>query len=152
MNRNGKIIALVALTTVLAVTAAKRQARAWAPPALRQDLNGLRLKGDGSAQYLMGRGCRRHIPDIATRDRIFRYDRYQYFPDIDQITECQPISTDAFLARATGRREVFLIDDGTKRGVTSPQVMDKYGFDFNKVQPVSPPMLLDYVPSGEDIY
>jgi hypothetical protein len=145
-----KVFAWVTLTTTLGLTIAKQPAQGWTP-RVRPDLNGLRLKGSGPEQYLVDRGYRRWIPDIATRDRLFRDDRYQAF-DVQAIAEGQAISANAILVRAEGRQEVFLLDAGVKRWITSPAVMDRYGFSWDNIQQVSPPILLDYVPAGDPIY
>src|SRR5229473_1282240 len=116
MNRIGRIFSRGVLTVALGLSVTSGHVRAWAP-ALHPELNGLRLKApapDRPEQYLVDRGCRRHIPDIATRDRLFRDEDYQIF-DVDQITECPEISGNAMLVRGVNRQEIFLLDAGVKR-------------------------------------
>ena len=118
----------------------------------RPDLNGLRVKlPNAPAIYLIDQGYRRWIPDPPTYDNLFRnWDGVVVDIDIIEIPEATPLSHGASLARAAGTAPVHLVSNGQKRWVTSPAVMDKYWFAWNKVVEV-PASLIDSIPSGSPI-
>ncbi len=70
--------------------------------------------------------------------------------DINDIDQGPNISDGAILAKDPNLAPVYLIDNGQKRWVTSPAVMDKFYFSWNAIQSV-PNIVLSFVPSGSDI-
>jgi hypothetical protein len=119
----------------------------------RPDLAGKRLQVPGQAEVdlIDDNGTRRWIPDPDTYNNLFR-NWSGIIQDIDtiEINQGPQISHGAHLAQAPGHAEVYLIDNGQKRWITSPAAMDKFYFDWNKIQPVSF-LILGIIPSGPNI-
>jgi hypothetical protein len=121
----------------------------------RPDLDGLRVKapGNGAVYLIMDGGYRRWIPNPATYDNLFRnWDGIITDIDVPLIPELPALSNLAVLARRSEGEtaQVYLISNGRKCWVTSPAAMDRYHFDFNKVQKLSP-AVIDAIPNGPDI-
>jgi len=112
--------------------------------------NGLRVKAPNSPKiYLVDEGKRRWIPNPATFNNLFRsWDVYVGI-DIMSIPEGQQISDGAFLGKSS-KPEVYLIDNGKKRHITSPAVMDKYNFNWKTII-ILPNLAIDYIPTGTPI-
>jgi len=70
--------------------------------------------------------------------------------DIDEIPLAMQISSGAILVRADGTAPVYLVDQGTKRWITSPAIMDKYNFAWGRVY-VLPPASVYPIPVGPNI-
>lgn len=119
---------------------------------IRTDLNGVRIKSPSDSRiYLVDNGVLRHIPNPETYNNLFRnWDNIVIDPHIDQISMGHPISNGAILAKSATYDNVFLIDEGTKRWITSPSTMDKYNFDWGKVF-ILPNILLQSIPNGVNI-
>lgn len=116
----------------------------------RPDLAGLRVKFPANpAIYLIDpSGIRRWIPNPETYNNLFRdWNGVIIDIDIGEITEGPSLTNGAFLARAINAAPVYLISNGEKRWITSPAVMERYHFDWNRIQLVSQ-ILLDSVPNG----
>lgn len=122
----------------------------WAAP--RPDLNGLRVKLPNRPEiYLIDRGYRRWIPNPATYNNLFRdWNGVVVDINIDEIPLGASITSGAILARADGFAPVYLIDQGMKRWITSPAIMDQYYFAWNRVY-VLPPATINSIPSGPNI-
>jgi len=115
-------------------------------------LIGARLRQTGTAQiYLIDEdGSKRWIPDQATYLNLFRdWASVQDVPDVSSITTGPTVTSGAYLATtgaATGTK-VYLIDNGQKRWVTTPAVMDKFDFNWSALRPVAQ-STLDALPDG----
>ncbi|GAA4890048.1 hypothetical protein ACFPM3_19585 [Streptomyces coeruleoprunus] len=153
------LIALLA--AVILGTAAAPAALAAAPAAdapavqpaqVRPDLNGLRVKGVNSpAVYLILDGKRRHIPNPATYNNLFRdWNGIQSVLDVNAVDDGGPLSDGAILGKSPSGPEVYLISNGIKRWITSPAAMDKYYFAWNKIVTISPVALYS-IPTGPSI-
>jgi hypothetical protein len=70
--------------------------------------------------------------------------------DINSIDQGPDISDGSILAKDPNLAPVYLIDNGTKRWITSPGVMDKFHFDWQQIKSV-PNIVLSYVPDGSNI-
>jgi hypothetical protein len=152
---------LILVMSILALTGAhSANAAVTAKPAKvqdrlasaepRPDLAGLRIKAANAAPiYLIDpEGYRRWIPDPVTFDNLFRgWDGVIVVLDIASIAARSNISSGAVLIRGNGRAPVYLVSNGFKRWITSPAAMDKYYFDWNKVQ-VLPPIVVDSIQTG----
>lgn len=67
---------------------------------------------------------------------------------VTQIAEGPALDDGAVLVRGVHSEDIYLIDSGKKRLVSSPRVMDKY--DFNEASVVVvPQVLVDAIPNGE---
>lgn len=117
--------------------------------SLRPDLNGLRVQLPGNpAIYLIDQGRKRHIPDPATYNNLFRdWNGIIQDPHINDIDSGEPLSVGASLVEGFGDPAVYLVDQGTKRHVASPAVMDRYDFAWNKIYKV-PPITISAIPTG----
>ncbi len=121
--------------------------------ALRPDLAGRRLQGvNDPAVYLVDdNGFRRWIPNPPTYNNLFRdWNGIVEVIDINDIDRGPDISDGAILAKDPNLPPVYLIDNGQKRWVTSPAVMDKFYFSWQTIHAV-PNIVLSFVPSGSDI-
>jgi hypothetical protein len=118
----------------------------------RPDLNGYRLiLPNGGAVYLIDEGYRRWIPDPTTYNNLFRnWDGIVKDIDLNEIPETAPITHDAILAMPLENGAVYLIDNGKKRHIASPAVMDKYWFSWDRIYHV-PHVLLDFILIGTTI-
>ena len=116
---------------------------------LRPDLNGFRVKVPGlNGIYLIHEGRRRLIPNPETYNNLFRdWEGILEGSWVKLILEGSPIANGAVLARGIGTSGVYLIDLYVKRGVASPETMERYHFNWDRVYPV-PVILLDNIPSG----
>jgi hypothetical protein len=119
--------------------------------APRPDLAGARIRqaGDPAIYLVDDDGTLRHVPDPATYNNLFRDGNgVQQLTNVSSITTGPELTSGAHLAIAQETMSaVYLIDNGQKRHVTSPQVMDKFYFNWNQVQPV-PQSTLDALPDG----
>ncbi|MBL7259426.1 hypothetical protein [Paractinoplanes lichenicola] len=143
-------IAAVIAAVLCALTAAGQPAAADARLDPHTWLSGQRVQAPGGpAIYLVDpEGYRRWIPDPATYDNLFRnWDGVIQDPHLGLIPERDALTSGAFLAIAQPRPQVYLVSNGVKRWITSPAVMDKYNFSWEKIQKVSP-LVLDAVPEG----
>ncbi len=121
--------------------------------ALRPDLAGKRLQGlNDPAVYLVDdNGSRRWIPNPPTYGNLFRdWNGIEEVIDINDIDRGPDISDGAILAKNPNLAPVYLVDNGQKRWITSPAVMDKFYFSWNTIQSV-PNIVLSFVSSGSDI-
>jgi hypothetical protein len=119
-------------------------------PTPRPELNGLRLKlPNQDPIYLIDRGLRRHIPNPATYHNLFGASPFQEDLNLLDIQEGAEISDGAVLARAEGTAPIYLVEQGSKRHIMSPSIMNQYGFG-GPVQVVAP-ILLAGIQNGPDI-
>jgi hypothetical protein len=105
-------------------------ARADEPaPELRPDLNGSRLRAPGQATvYLIDRGFRRAVPDVATYEALFRnWDWIIDDIDPETIRLGDPLGQGTSLIRLPGKPAVYFVDGSTRRRVAGPQVMENIG-------------------------
>lgn len=118
----------------------------------RPDLNGVRLKGPANpAIYVVIDGYRRWIPNPATYNNLFRdWNGVLVVSNLPDIAEAEPLSSGAVLARPAGMAPVYLVSNGVKRWITAPSVMDKYYFDWSKVQSL-PITVVNSIPTGSNI-
>jgi hypothetical protein len=129
------------------------------PTALRgprPDLAGLRVKlptvphepNTDKIYVIDPDGYRRWIPNPDTYNNLFRdWTGVVTDIDIDEIPAEDPLTDGAILARAEGNARVFLVSNNMKRWITSPAVMDKYHFNWDRVYQV-PHILLDFIATG----
>jgi hypothetical protein len=106
---------------------------------LRVDLNGYRLRKTfkDAPIYLIDEGAKRHIADPPTYDALFRdWDGIVSDIDIDDIDDGPQIEPGTMLFRVNDTKPVYLLDIGKKqkRLITSPAAMDKYHFNWDRVQ------------------
>ena len=121
--------------------------------AKRPDLAGLRIKDLISPRvYLIDDdGTKRRIPDPSTYNALFRdWNGIENVTDTNAIDDGADITVGAVLVKSSQMANVYLIDNGTKRRVSSPPIMDKFYFAWDKIQ-IVPEIVLDFIPNGADI-
>jgi hypothetical protein len=96
----------------------------------------VQIPGD-DAIYLVDRGVRRHVPNADTFNRLFRSWVFSVGADWSSLAAGLPIASDAYLARSANAPEVYFVEYGQKRHVMNAAVMDRYNFDWGKIQVVS---------------
>ena len=119
----------------------------------RPDLAGVRIKSPNQPQvYLIDDdGTRRWIPDPPTYNNLFRnWDGIIQDINTNEIEEGPSITSGAILARGFNTPQVYLISNGHKRWVVSPEAMDKFYFSWDAVKE-DPLILLDSIASGPNI-
>jgi hypothetical protein len=114
-------------------------------------LAGRRLMSSGGSDiYLVdNEGYRRHIADRATYNRLFRDFRGIIETKVDPIAAGPPLGPGTVLVRGFHSKEIYVIDQGYKRLVSGPDVMDKYWFDWQRVSPIDE-AVLESIVSGAD--
>lgn len=124
---------------------------------LRPDINGLRLAVPLAAPvYLLDMGKRRWIPNPTVYNQLFK-DWNGIVQDIDtnEIEKGIPIPETAILFRCIDSPKVFLLDGvaphQTKRWITSPDVMNRYNFNWDKIQVWNVPLNAITYPDGPNI-
>jgi hypothetical protein len=109
------------------------------------------LNGRGFAYantlWIIDRGQRRAIPTPETRNRLFVRDKdFPDEPSLGDIERGPDINVDASMIN--DGTTVYFFDNGKVRGITSPDVMRKYGFHGgDKVQP----SVVEAIPKGDVI-
>jgi hypothetical protein len=127
------------------------------PRDIRKDLNGLRVRLPLSAPiYLIDLGKRRHIPNPQVYNQLFStWEGVIDDIDVDEIQLGDPIPETALLFRCADSPKVFLLDGNppnqVKRHVVAPAVMDRYKFDWAKVQGWNVPLSAIAYPDGDPI-
>jgi hypothetical protein len=118
----------------------------------RPELNGRRLKYPGRPQiYLVDQGYRRHIPDQATYNNLFRdWNGIVETELISDVPEGAPIASGTVLARGIGTTTVYFVEPGSKRWIFNPHTMDVYYFSWGRVYNVPLTLLLG-IPDGPSI-
>jgi hypothetical protein len=114
-------------------------------------LAGRRLMSAGGSDIFLvdNDGYRRHIADRATYNRLFRDFRGIIETKVDSIASGSPIGSGTVLVRGFHSKEIYVIDQGYKRLVSGPDVMDKYWFDWQRVNPISQAVLESIVSGAE---
>ena len=134
--------------------AAKAQAGSDPQPA--PEINGVLLTlpinpmPTNPVDYLVLNSFRCFV-DLQTRQNLL-INNYVTTPDINigLVSEGNPITSGAVLAVATGDPTVYLVTNGVKMGIPSPEVFNNYQFDWNKIQTV-PLVVLESIPTGPTV-
>ncbi len=118
------------------------------------ELAGQRVRIPGTIPiYLIDRnGYRRCVPFPLTFLNLFgdctAFNRIVVAEDIADIDEGPPLDERAILVRGATSEAIYLMDRGTKKLISSSEVMSKYGFDERGIICV-PQVLVDSIPAGE---
>jgi hypothetical protein len=121
-------------------------------PIPRPDLSGARLKSPTAPEvYLVDpSGYLRWVPNPDTYDNLFRdWNGITISTGLDAIARGSDITSGAVLSKGSNSDQVYLISNGIRRWITSPAVMDKYYFNWNKIV-VVPQVVIDSIPQGEN--
>jgi hypothetical protein len=135
----------------------------------RPDLNGLRVQMYGDPNvYLIDEGLKRWIPSPAVMAQLFTLGAnwtYKYDPtsssvvldlSVNEIDDGLPIPDDCLLFMAADSPKVFLRDHDAggkqiERWITSPAAMDRFQFDWAKINHWNVPLEDVGLPDGPDI-
>ena len=126
----------------------------WSPGVLRPDLAGCKVRVTGKTPiYVIDRrGYRRLIPFPLTFMNLFKdHEVFQGILVADgilDIAEGPALDDGAILIRGMHSEDIYLMDKGRKRIISSARIMDKYGIDEASVT-VVPQILVNSVPAGE---
>jgi hypothetical protein len=122
---------------------------AGAPGTIRADLAGLRLQVPGQASiYLIDpEGCRRGLPSWDTFVSLFSEHTAVPYVDTMAIADGGDLSLNCTLAQVPGEAGIYLISNGIRRGIASPQTMEKYKFRWDTVKQIPKPVM-DAIPEG----
>jgi hypothetical protein len=121
-------------------------------PEPAPQLNGLLLQLPGAAPiYLVLNSFRRWIPSPATMAALF-VPNPNVIKDIGigTVSEGPALSANAVLAKADNSERVYLVTNGIKMWIPSPDIFNRYQFNWNKVVTV-PSILMESIPNGPDI-
>jgi hypothetical protein len=139
------------------------------PMTPRPDLNGLRVQMYGDPNvYLIDEGLKRWIPSPAVMAQLFTLGAnwtYKYDPasssvvldlSVNEIDDGLPIPDDCLLFMAADSPKVFLRDHDAggkqiERWITSPAAMDRFQFDWAKINHWNVPLEDVGLPDGPDI-
>ncbi|RFZ95611.1 hypothetical protein D0C36_08870 [Mucilaginibacter conchicola] len=163
---NGKSVQVVTGIVITAITLLVTEGRiadwGWEIPEGMQpdkiDSDATTVWTEGSrlqfnnAIYLVLDGQVRHIPNPATFDNLFANGNGVIQSEPGLQVEGKPLTDGAYLVTANGGDgKYYLVADGVKRWISTPQVFKKYAFDNAKVKKVSTGDL-DKIPTGDTIY
>lgn len=122
---------------------------------LRHDLNGLQLRNPGNGMiFWVDQGLIRHIVNPSVYNSLF-IPRSMNAIDTVSITSGLPITADNRLVRYgesnhSLRHRVYLLDQGQKRHILSPEVMTRNNFNWDRVSTIACPALAA-IPDGSTI-
>jgi len=105
----------------------------------------------GTGTYLVLDGKVRHIPDPTTYNNLFEDWNNIIKSDPGLQVTGAPLTNGAYLSTAPGDPKVYLVNDGVKRWIASPQVFNKYHFNGKAVRQLSP-AAQNAIPTGNPIY
>jgi hypothetical protein len=112
--------------------------------------DGSRVSTPDGTIYLVINQQLRWIPNIATYNNLFSSGSGPNVPTVAGYLTGPQLTDGAYLARASPDPKVYLIVDGKKRWITSPDAMTVFGFDWNKIKAVSTAQLAA-IPDGLNI-
>jgi hypothetical protein len=95
--------------------------------------------------FWVDRGQRRHIAGPSIYGRLF-VPKHRDYLETDVIEPGPSITNDNRLVRCGEnghplKNRIYLLDQGTKRHITSPTVMDKNNFNWKGVNTIDCPVL-----------
>jgi hypothetical protein len=104
-------------------------------PATVPDLAGCRLMSSLYTDVYLADsdGYLRHIADQETYNRLFRDWSNIIETNVDHIALAQPIGPGTVLVRGFESDNVYIIDQGLRRLIRGPAVMDKYWFNWDRI-------------------
>lgn len=133
-------------TTQIEVTRGIAQASSL---SARPDLAGLRLTPlTGGPIYLVNpEGLLQWIPNPNTYNNLFKDWNGVYRVDTATLPIGTALSDGAVLAKGNASNAVYIVSNGKKRWITSPDAMNKYYFNWSHVY-VVPQILINSIPTG----
>lgn len=113
---------------------------------LRPDLNGLQLRNPGNGRiYWVDEGRIRHILNPSVYKNLFVPKSLDVI-DAESTTAGPPVTDNNRLVRCGEsnhplRNRIYFLDQGQKRHILSPAVMNKNRFNWDKVRTIDCPAL-----------
>ena len=147
-----KIRIFFAVCLLLAMTASTAFA-STSVSGPRPEYDGYRLADFNGGVYLIWKGgYKSFIPNADTYNNLFRNWEgiHQAEVLLNQIPATDTLSKGAMLIRGSNSTNVYLLTNGYKHFIVSVAVMDKYNFDWDKVQTLSQ-IIVDSIPDGVSI-
>lgn len=120
----------------------------------RPDLSGLRVTSlqPGNPIYMVDpEGFLRKIPNPETYNNLFVNWSGIIQMDLIDIAIGTPITDGAILAKRNIDGSVYIVSNGMERPILSPEVMNKYNFNWAAIYLV-PHVLLDFIRTGNTWY
>ena len=142
----------LATSTKQALAAAVGTAQVGATSQPMPELNGLLLQLPGAPQiYLVLNGFRCWVPDPQTLANLF-VSNPSIFQDINigVVAQGPALTSGAVLAEANGSAPVYLVTNGVKMWIPTPDIFNRYQFKQASIQVVAP-VLIDFIPSGPNV-
>jgi hypothetical protein len=119
-------------------------------PTPRPDLAGLRIalpEGRSGVYLIAPDGYKRGVPDPTTYNNLFRdWNGIVTSIDITQISDGPGLASGTILIDAPGYG-VFILDNGVRKGISSPAIMDKYYFNWGRIV-TRPAIVMNAIPAG----
>ncbi|KPC52586.1 hypothetical protein [Amantichitinum ursilacus] len=114
--------------------------------------SGRQIKDESNgAIYLSLDNGLRLIPNLNAWHALFINDAaQQHAPVVGDVHKGRPLGHDAALIKGEGEGKVYLLDDGTRRWIVSPEVFNRFQFDWAKIRTVANHEL-NAMPEGNDI-
>lgn len=122
---------------------------------LRPDLNGIQLRNPGNGKiYWVDEGRIRHITNMQVYTNLFMPKTVPVI-DAESISAGSPVNANNRLVRCGEsnhrlKDRVYLLDQGRKRHISSPAVMDKNSFNWKAISNIACPALAS-IPDGSAI-
>lgn len=138
--------------TKAALAAAVGTASVGVTPEPRPDLNGLLLQLPGSPQvYLVLNGFRVWVPDSTTFSNLFNSGA-TIVQDINigVVSEGAALTSGAVLAQGNASPQVYLVSNGEKMWIPTPDIFNRYQFNSGNIQTL-PQIVIDFLPNGPNL-
>jgi len=104
------------------------------------------------AVYVVDQGKKRGIPSAFTYEQLFRsWNNIHLDIDIEDIDTAPNLDMNSCLFKCFDDYAVFLLDNGKKRHIVSPAVMDRFEFDWKKVHIWNVSLKVLGIPDGPEI-
>lgn len=142
----------LATTTKAALAAAVGTAQVGATSQPMPELNGLLLQLPGAPQiYLVLNGFRCWVPDTQTLANLF-VSNPSIFQDINigVVAQGPAITSGAVLVQAAGLAPVYLVTNGVKMWIPTPDIFNRYQFNSSNIQSCSP-VVINCIPNGPNV-
>jgi hypothetical protein len=108
------------------------------------------LASDGAgANWVVDSGCKQKLPDSLLATYGYTSGQFTTLPSeiTNQLGNCADLTT---LVRARGYPQVYKVENGKKRWITSEDAFNRNGFSWSNVRVLSP-SYISSLPSGTNI-
>ena len=107
----------------------------------------VKQKEEPKVYLVTSSGLKRHLPDSQI---LYLYGQAEEIVALEdkKIIDLLP---ENYLIRGKGQTKVYFLDQKIKRWITSPETLEKMGFDWSEVVEIEA-QELDYYPEGSPIF